>query len=80
MGAVVVCLCRAVGFFLYPTYPNYDSLLHAPVGRASSLAPRAAAFEAYRAPTEHPLAIAIGAVLSLFGDSADRAVVALMVA
>ena len=26
VGAVVVCLCAAAGFFLYPTYPNYDSV------------------------------------------------------
>src|SRR4029453_11548080 len=29
-------------------------------------------FEAYRAPTEHPLAVALGAALSLFGHNADR--------
>src|SRR4029078_1371924 len=30
----------------------------------------------YRAPTEHPLAIAFGALLSLVGDGADRLMVA----
>ncbi len=32
-------------------------------------------FDAYRAPTEHPLAIAFGALLSLVGDDADRVMV-----
>ena len=79
VGAVVVCLCAAAGFFLYPTYPNYDSVYSLLWGR-ELLHLEPLSFEAYRAPTEHPLAIAIGAVLSLFGDSADRLFVALMVA
>jgi hypothetical protein len=32
-------------------------------------------FDAYRAPTEHPLAIAFGALLALVGDDADRIMV-----
>src|SRR3954468_9531314 len=78
-GAVVVCLFATAGFFLYPTYPNYDSVYSLIWGR-ELLHLEPLSFEAYRAPTEHPLAIAIGAVLSLFGDSADRLFVALMVA
>jgi hypothetical protein len=32
-------------------------------------------FEAYRAPTQHPLAVVFGALLSLIGDDADRLMV-----
>ena len=36
-------------------------------------------FEAYRAPTEHPLAIAFGALLNPLGGAADRAMIAFSV-
>ena len=37
-------------------------------------------FEGFRVPTEHPLAIAAGAVLSLFGEAGDRLFIALILA
>jgi hypothetical protein len=55
----------------YPTYPNYDSVYSLLWGR-ELLHGQHLSFEAYRAPTEHPLAIAFGAVLSLLGESGDR--------
>jgi MFS family permease len=79
VGAAVVCICAAAGFLLYPTYPNYDSVYSLLWGR-ELLHLEPLSFQAYRAPTEHPLAIAIGAILSLFGNGADRLFVALMVA
>jgi hypothetical protein len=79
VGALVVCIGALAGFLLYPTYPNYDSVYSLLWGR-ELLHLQPLSFEAYRAPTEHPLAIAIGAVLSLFGDSADRLFVAMTVA
>jgi hypothetical protein len=79
VGAAVVCICAAAGFLLYPTYPNYDSVYSLLWGR-ELLHLEPLSFEAYRAPTEHPLAIAIGALLSLFGNGGDRLFVALMVA
>jgi hypothetical protein len=57
------------------TYPNYDSYYHLVWGRQllDGLEPT---FEAYAAPTQHPLYVALGAVLGLvFGESADRALV-----
>src|SRR5918997_5649846 len=69
VGALVVSACALAGFLLYPTYPNYDSVYSLIWGR-ELLALEPLSFEAYRAPTEHPLAIAVGAVLSLFGDFA----------
>ncbi len=49
-------------------------------GAASCSTCEPLSFEAYRAPTEHPLAIAVGAVLSLFGTGADRLFLALTIA
>jgi hypothetical protein len=57
------------------TYPNYDSYYHLVWGRQllDGLEPT---FTAYAAPTQHPLYVALGAVLGLvFGESADRALV-----
>ena len=57
------------------TYPNYDSYYHLVWGREllDGLAP---SFEAYAAPTQHPLYVALGALLGLvFGESADRVLV-----
>jgi hypothetical protein len=72
----LLCLGFAIGFLVYPTYPNYDSYYSLLWGR-EVLDLHAPTFEGFRAPTEHPLAIAAGAVLSLFGDSGDRLWVAL---
>ncbi|HEU4974006.1 MAG TPA: hypothetical protein VFT50_02870 [Baekduia sp.] len=63
-----------VGVLVYPTYPNYDSYYSLLWGR-ELLHGTSPSFEAYRAPTEHPLAIAFGALLALFGQGADRLMV-----
>jgi hypothetical protein len=63
-----------VGFVVYPTFPNYDSYYSLLWGR-EVLDGRLPTFDAYRAPTQHPLAIAFGALLSLVGDPADRIMV-----
>src|SRR5215813_13400929 len=63
-----------VGFFVRPTFPNYDSYYSLIWGR-EVLHGTLPSFDAYRAPTEHPLAIAFGALLSLVGDDADRIMV-----
>ncbi len=75
IGMGVLALAALIGFFAYPTYPNYDSYYSLLWGR-ELLDLDALSFEAYRAPTEHPLAIAFGALLSLLGDGADRVMVA----
>jgi hypothetical protein len=69
-----LALGTLIGFFVYPTYPNYDSLYSLIWGR-EILHGQVPSFEAYRAPTEHPLAIAFGAFLSLFGTGGDRLMV-----
>lgn len=76
MGALA--LAALIGFVVYPTYPNYDSYYSLLWGR-ELLGLDALSFEAYRAPTEHPLAIAFGALLALIGDNADRVMVAFTV-
>jgi hypothetical protein len=71
---VALVVLAVVGFFVRPTYPNYDSYYALLRGR-ELLDFQLPSFEAYRAPTEHPLAVAFGAVMSLFGDGADRLLV-----
>ena len=69
-----LALGTLVGFSVRPTFPNYDSYYSLLWGR-EVLHGTLPSFDAYRAPTEHPLAIAFGAVLSLVGDDADRIMV-----
>jgi hypothetical protein len=71
-GAIAVV--AVIGYFVKQTYPNYDSYYALLWGR-EVLHFHLPSFEAYRAPTEHPLAVAFGAFLSVFGDGADRMVV-----
>jgi hypothetical protein len=75
-GAALIGLALAtlIGFILYPTYPNYDSYYSLLWGR-EVLHGVTPSFEAFRSPTEHPLAIAFGAVLSLLGNGGDRVMV-----
>jgi hypothetical protein len=71
---VALALATLVGFLVYPTYPNYDSYYSLLWGREllHGIKP---SFDGYRTPTEHPLAVAFGALLSLLGDPADRIMV-----
>src|ERR1044072_5616366 len=75
----LLCLGFLVGFFVFPTYPVYDSYYSLLWG-GDLLHGHALVFEAFRYPTEHPLAIAAGAVLQLFGGWGDRLWVALTLA
>ncbi len=62
-----------------PTYPNYDSYFHLNWGR-ELLDGRLPHFEAYAAPTQHPLFVVLAAALDLlFGGAADRALVVVCV-
>ena len=69
----------AVGFLVFPTYPNYDSYYSLLWGR-EVLDLDSPVFEGFRVPTEHPLGIAWGALLSLLGDGGDRVWVGLTLA
>jgi hypothetical protein len=72
LGALV--LGTVVGVIVYPTYPNYDSYYSLIWGR-EVLHGVKPSFDGYRTPTEHPLAVAFGALLSILGDPADRIMV-----
>jgi hypothetical protein len=79
-GFALLCAGALIGYLVYPTYPNYDSAYSLIWGRelVDGILP---SFDAYRAPTQHPLAVALGAVLSLLGeDAAPRAWLLLSVA
>jgi asparagine N-glycosylation enzyme membrane subunit Stt3 len=76
-GAAVAALgvAAVVLFLAAPTYPNYDAYYHLVWGRelVHGMTPT---FEAYQAPTQHPLYVALCAVLGVvFGSHADRALV-----
>jgi hypothetical protein len=79
-AAVVAALAAAalVAALLVPTYPNYDTYFHLVWGRdlVHGIKPD---FEAYAAPTEHPLFLALCAVVGLVGTDADRALVLICV-
>jgi hypothetical protein len=64
-------IVAVVGFLVRVTYPNYDSYYSLIWGR-ELIHGHLPSFQAYHAPTEHPLAVAIGAVLSIFGNQGDR--------
>jgi hypothetical protein len=74
-GLLGLSLASLAGFLVYPTYPNYDSYYSLLWGR-ELLGLHHLSFTAYRAPTEHPLAIAFGALLAPLGNGADRVMVA----
>jgi hypothetical protein len=69
-----LALIGALFWALVPTYPNYDAYYHLAWGR-EIVAGHLPTFEAYQAPTEHPLYLALCALLGLLGEHADRALV-----
>jgi hypothetical protein len=69
-----LAVIAVVGSFVWVTYPNYDSYYALVWGR-EALHGHLPSFEAYRAPTEHPLAVVFGAALSVLGTGADRLLV-----
>ncbi len=74
LGALVVV--TIIGFALWPSYPNYDSI-YSLVWGSELLHGNEPSFEAFRAPTQHPLAIAVAIVLYPLGGLADHALVLL---
>jgi hypothetical protein len=75
----LLCVGFIVGFFVFPTYPVYDSYYSLLWGRdvwhGDGLK-----FDGFRYPTQHPLTIAAGFLLQFFGEWADRLWVALILA
>ena len=72
VGALAVV--AVVFWALVPTYPNYDAYYHLVWGR-EIVGGHLPTFEAYQAPTQHPLYLVICALLGLFGEHADRLLV-----
>ena len=73
LGALAV-----LAWALVPTYPNYDAYYHLVWGR-ELLAGEDLTFEAFAAPTQHPLYVGLAGLLSLAGEPADRLLVLLAV-
>jgi hypothetical protein len=69
-----MCVAALVGYLAYPTYPTYDSFYSLLWGR-DVLHLHLPDFNVYRGPTEHPLAIAFGALCSIFGQGGARLMV-----
>ena len=74
LAFAVMCVVALVGYFAFPTYPTYDSFYALLWGR-DLLHLHTPDFSVYRGPTEHPLAIAFGALCSIVGQSGARLVV-----
>jgi len=77
LGALILLI--VVGTFVYPTYTNYDSTYSLLWGR-ELLHGHLPSFDAYRAPTQHPLAVIFGALVALLGYWGDRVMVLLTLA
>lgn len=77
VGFALLCVAVVIGFLVFPTYPNYDSYYSLLWGREVLDGTRPF-FDGFRVPTQHPLAIAVGAVLGLLGEGADRVWIALI--
>ncbi|HEX6115886.1 MAG TPA: hypothetical protein VFY99_02220 [Solirubrobacterales bacterium] len=75
-GLAVLVVITIVGFALWPSYPNYDSV-YTLVWGGELLGGDEPSFEAFRAPTQHPLAILVAIVLYPLGGAADHALVLL---
>ncbi|HEY5286375.1 MAG TPA: hypothetical protein VIJ50_04650 [Solirubrobacteraceae bacterium] len=74
LALALMCVLALVGYFAFPTYPTYDSFYALLWGR-DLLHLHMPDFSVYRGPTEHPLAIAFGALCSIVGQSGARLVV-----
>jgi hypothetical protein len=74
LGFAALCAGALAGYFAFPTYPTYDSFYALLWGR-DLLHLHLPDFSVYRGPTEHPLAIAFGALCALFGQGGARLMV-----
>ena len=78
LALAALCLAALVGFVVFPTYPTYDSLYSMLWGR-ELMDGALPVYEAYRAPTPHPLATVVGALVAPLGHGAERVWIALSV-
>jgi len=78
VALAVLTAAAFAGFFAYPTYPNYDSL-YSLLWAREILDGALPSFDAYRAPTQHPLWVAISVPIAALGDGGDRVLLAICV-
>jgi hypothetical protein len=78
LGLGLLVVAAAVGFLVYPTYPNYDSYYSMLWGR-EVLDGHLPVYEAYRAPTPHPAATLVGTLIAPLGHGAERLWIALCI-
>jgi Dolichyl-phosphate-mannose-protein mannosyltransferase len=75
LGALAAAAGALLVWAITRTYPNYDSYFHLVWGR-QLLHGTAPTFEAYAAPTQHPLYVLLCGLLgAVFGEGGDRALV-----
>lgn len=74
LALAALAAAAVLAWALVPTYPDYDAYHHLVWGR-DLLDGATPGFEDYAAPTQHPLYLALGALLSLAGEHADRLLV-----
>ncbi|MBJ7329953.1 MAG: hypothetical protein JHC95_08660 [Solirubrobacteraceae bacterium] len=70
VALVLLVLGALAGALSFTTYPNYDSMMALVWGR-DVLDGTLPAFDAYRAPTQHPLLILLGVVFAPLGGAAE---------
>jgi hypothetical protein len=79
IGAGVLALAALALFVRVPAFAAFDSIYSLVWGQ-ELLHGELPSFDAYRAPTQHPLWVALTTVLALLGEDGSRAVVGICVA
>jgi hypothetical protein len=79
IAAAALSLGAAVAFLAIPAYSAFDSIWSLVWGQ-EILSGRLPSFDAYRAPTEHPLWVAVSTLLAPLGTAGSRALVGVCVA
>src|SRR4051794_32638855 len=79
LGAAALALAALALFVSVPAYSAFDSIYSLVWGQ-ELLHGELPSFDAYRAPTQHPLWVALTTVLAALGEDGSRAVVGVCVA
>ncbi len=79
IAAAALTFAAAVAFWTTPSYSSFDTIWSLVWGQ-EILRGELPSFDAYRAPTQHPLWVAIGVVLAPLGDLGNRLFVGICVA
>jgi hypothetical protein len=79
LAAAALALAALVAFVTVPAYSAFDSIYSLVWGQ-DLLRGEAPTFDAYRAPTQHPLWVALSTLLAPLGEDASRAIVGVCVA